>query len=111
MYAIRRLSAARLTALALAYLGIAQANTMCPDGQFHANGVCRICPDGSYTTAPQCVLAPNGQFVPGYGGGLRMTPNGNYIPDTGHMVLCPNGAYLPGTRCRLMPDGRYIGEQ
>lgn len=103
--------AARFAALACAVVGIAQASTMCPDGSFHADGICKMCPDGSFTTAPQCVLAPSGRFVPGYGGGLKMTPDGNWIPNTGNMTLCPDGSYVPGARCRLTPDGHYIGEQ
>ena len=85
--------------------------TLCPDGRYHADGVCKLCPDGTYTTAPRCTLAPNGQYVPDYGGGTRLTPKGNYIPNTGRMVLCPDGKYYPGTSCRLLPDGRYIGVQ
>lgn len=98
----------------LSLIGIAQiglADTMCPDGNWHADGTCRICPDGSYTTAPQCVLAPSGGYVPGYGGGLKMTPDGNWIPDTGRMVMCPDGSWQAGSSCRMLPDGRWIGQQ
>jgi len=87
------------------------AATLCPDGQYHADGACKLCPDGLYTTAPSCTLAPDSQYVPDYGGGRRLTPKGNYIPETGRMVLCPDGNYYPGNSCRLLPDGRYIGVQ
>lgn len=87
------------------------ASTLCPDGQYHADGSCKLCPDGSYTTAPRCSLAPDGNYTPDYGRGTRLTPNGNYIPETGSMVLCPDGNYYPGRSCRLMPDGRYMGSQ
>lgn len=87
------------------------AATLCPDGQYHADGICKLCPDGSWTTAPSCTLAPDGNYVPDYGRGTRLAPDGKYIPDTGSMVLCPDGNYYPGRNCRLLPDGRYIGMQ
>ena len=85
--------------------------TYCPDGQWHADGICKICPDGSWTTAPRCTIAPSGRWVPDYGRGTSLTPNGDYIPNTGRMVMCPDGNYYPGTSCRLLPDGRWIGVQ
>ncbi len=100
-----------LAALLLTLSAPVFASTLCPDGKYHADGACKLCPDGSYTTAPRCALAPDGQYVPDYGGGTRLSPKGNYIPETGRMVLCPDGNYYPGTSCRLMPDGRYIGVQ
>lgn len=87
------------------------ASTLCPDGQYHADGICKLCPDGSYTTAPRCTLAPSGNYVPDYGRGSRLTPAGSYIPETGSMVLCPDGNYYPGRSCRLMPNGHYMGGQ
>lgn len=87
------------------------ASTLCPDGQYHADGSCKLCPDGSYTTAPRCALAPDGNYIPDYGRGSRLAPDGRYIPETGSMVLCPDGNYYPGRSCRLMPDGRYMGAQ
>lgn len=89
----------------------AASSTMCPDGQFHADGQCKLCPDGSWTTAPRCALAPDGNYVPDYGGGTRLAPDGRYIPNTGSMILCPDGNYYPGRSCRLLPDGRYVGAQ
>jgi hypothetical protein len=56
------------------------AATLCPDGQYHADGVCKLCPDGSYTTAPRCALAPDGTYAPDYGRGTRLAPDGRYIP-------------------------------
>jgi hypothetical protein len=92
-------------------LGSAQAGTLCPDGKWHATGDCKLCPDGSYTTAPQCLLAPSERYVPGYGGGLKLAPDGRWIPDTGSTVLCPNGKWAAGTHCVMLPDGRWIGQQ
>jgi hypothetical protein len=92
-------------------LGIANASTMCPDGKWHADGDCKMCPDGSYTTAPQCLLSPSGSYVPGYGGGLKLAPDGRWIPDTGSTVMCPNGKWAAGTHCVMLPDGRWIGQQ
>jgi len=75
------------------------ASTLCPDGQYHADGVCKLCPDGTYTTAPRCALAPDGKYIPDYGRGSTLTPDGRYIPDTGSMVLCPDGNFYPGQSC------------
>ena len=69
-------------------------STVCPDGRFHADGVCRVCPDGTYTTAPKCAMAPSGKFIPDYGRGSRLAPDGTYIPNTGSMVLCPDGIII-----------------
>lgn len=85
--------------------------TICPDGKYHGDGQCLMCPDGSWTTAPACSLAADGSYQPDYGRGTRMTPNGNFIPETGSMVMCPDGRFYPGTSCRLLPDGRFIGIQ
>jgi len=95
--------------LAVGWMGPVMAATLCPDGQYHANGICKLCPDGTYTTAPRCTLAPDGSYGPDYGRGFRLTPQGNYIPEVGSMVLCPDGNSYPGRTCRLLPDGRYIG--
>ena len=89
----------------------AYSQKLCPDGRYHANGVCKVCPDGSYTTAPKCTVAPNGTYQPDYGKGTKVTPKGTYIPNTGHQVLCPDGNYYAGKRCKVLPDGRYIGVQ
>ena len=105
-YALRILS----IVLCTASLGAVGA-TMCPDGQFHGDGQCKLCPDGSWTTAPRCTLAPDGSFQPDYGRGTRITPNGNFIPETGNMVMCPDGQFYPGRSCKLLPDGRFIGAQ
>lgn len=100
-----------LAALLLTFSAPVFAATLCPDGQYHADGICKLCPDGSYTTAPRCALSPDGKYIPDYGRGSKLTPDGKYIPDTGSMVLCPDGNYYPGRSCRLLPDGRYIGVQ
>ena len=84
---------------------------LCPDGKYHADGVCKLCPDGSYTTAPRCILAPDGKYIPDYGGGFRTLPDGHYSPETGSMVLCPDGKYYPGHNCELMPNGHYMGDE
>jgi hypothetical protein len=56
------------------------AATLCPDGQYHADGACKLCPDGSYTTAPRCALAPDGNYVPDYGRGSKLAPDGGISP-------------------------------
>ncbi len=100
-----------LAAVLFIFSAPAFSATLCPDGQYHADGACKLCPDGSYTTAPRCALAPDGKYIPDYGRGSKLAPDGRYIPDTGSMVLCPDGNYYPGRSCRLLPDGRYIGSQ
>lgn len=85
--------------------------TLCPDGHFHADGMCSMCADGSWTTAPRCAMTPNGSFQSDYGHGTRMTPIGNFIPDTGNMVMCPDGQFYAGNSCQLLPDGHFIGTQ
>src|SRR5207244_11571029 len=80
------------------------ASTLCPDRQYHADGVCKLCPDGTYTTAPRCALAPDGKYIPDYGHGSTLTPDGRYNPDAGSMVLCPGGKHSPGRSWRVLPD-------
>jgi cytochrome c5 len=59
-------AASKLTAVALVVLPpiAAHADTMCADGQWHADGVCKMCPDGSWTTAPKCTMSPDGNWTP-----------------------------------------------
>ena len=100
-----------LAALLSSFSAPVLAATLCPDGQYHADGTCKLCPDGTYTTAPRCALAPDGNYLPDYGRGSKLAPDGRYIPNTGSMVLCSDGNYYPGRSCRLLPDSRYIGSQ
>ena len=45
-----------LTALLVTFSAPVFAATLCQDGQYHADGACKLCPDGTHTHgATMCV--------------------------------------------------------
>jgi hypothetical protein len=86
-----------------------QAQYVCPDGSSVASGPCTLCPNGRYIGGgASCQLAPGGTFGPRPDSGLRLSPDGTFVPSGGSRTLCPDGTYVMGG-CVLGPNGRYIG--
>ena len=81
----------------------------CPDGRWYPSGTCTRCPDGQYTSAPACQRTPTGDWIADYGKGLRLAPDGRWIPDGAGVIQCPDGRWHAGKQCVLLPDQRWTG--